>query len=496
MKYNVGIYIRLSKEDMNKKNYQESESIVNQRRLLLSYIEENELHLVEEYVDDGYSGTNFDRPGFQKMLNDIKNKKINMVITKDLSRLGRDYIKCGYYLEDYFPTNNIRYVSLLDNIDTYVDNYNNDIVPFKALFNDFQSKDTSKKIKSILHSKKEQGLFLGSSASFGYIKDPNDKHHLIIDELTAPIVKMIFSLALKGKSNSEICMILNNQNIPTPINYKKKKISTRFKNFNCWTNSSIHNILTNYIYTGSLVQGVQKKVNYKSKKRIRVLPENWIIVENTHEPIISKNTYYSVNKNKFRNKSRHNRQKLLLEGLVFCKECGCLMGVKQDKRNHNKIIYNMNCNQYSRNPHLHLCTSHFINYTKLQDHVLNCLQQHIASVDLDEIIDSLSYSEKLQKKRLYIEKEKRKKIEKMNQLYDDKVNNKLDNKIFEMLRKRLISQINILDKNLDDIVIDTQEIKRVLDISKSRMLISKLIDKITISKNKELDIYYNFNCKL
>lgn len=159
MKYNVGIYIRLSKEDMNKKNYQESESIVNQRRLLLSYIEENELHLVEEYVDDGYSGTNFDRPGFQKMLNDIENKKINMIITKDLSRLGRDYIKCGYYLEDYFPTNNIRYVSLLDNIDTYVDNYNNDIVPFKALFNDFQSKDTSKKLNLFYIVKKNRGYF-------------------------------------------------------------------------------------------------------------------------------------------------------------------------------------------------------------------------------------------------------------------------------------------------------------------------------------------------
>lgn len=269
IKYNVGIYIRLSKEDMYKKDCQESESIINQRRLLLSYIEENRLHLVAEYVDDGYSGTNFDRPGFKKMMSDIKDKKINMIITKDLSRLGRDYIKCGYYLEDYFPTNNIRYVSLLDNIDTYVDNYNNDIVPFKALFNDFQSKDTSKKIKAILRSKKEQGLFLGSSASFGYVKDPKNKHHLIIDNLTAPIVKMIFSLAYEGKSNSEICMILNKQKIPTPLSYKGKKVAPRFKNINCWTNSSVHNILSNYIYTGSLVQGVQKKVNYKSKKGLK-----------------------------------------------------------------------------------------------------------------------------------------------------------------------------------------------------------------------------------
>lgn len=492
IKYNVGIYIRLSKEDMYKKDCQESESIINQRRLLLSYIEENRLHLVAEYVDDGYSGTNFDRPGFKKMMSDIKDKKINMIITKDLSRLGRDYIKCGYYLEDYFPTNNIRYVSLLDNIDTYVDNYNNDIVPFKALFNDFQSKDTSKKIKAILRSKKEQGLFLGSSASFGYVKDPKNKHHLIIDNLTAPIVKMIFSLAYEGKSNSEICMILNKQKIPTPLSYKGKKVAPRFKNINCWTNSSVHNILSNYIYTGSLVQGVQKKVNYKSKKRIKVESKDWIIVDNTHEPIISKEIYNKVNKINYRHRSKSNRKKLLLEGLIFCKECGCLMGVKQDKRNPNKVIYNMNCNQYSRNPQLHLCSSHFISYSKLQDVIIKCLRKYISRVNLAEIRDHLSYSEKFQEQIISVENEKRKMIEKLNQLYDDKVNNKLDNEIFKLLTDRINFQISLLDDKLDKLVIDKLDMENTLDISHNRELVFKLINKITVSKNKELDIYYNF----
>ena len=179
--------------------------------------------------------------------------------------------------------------------------------------------------------------------------------------------------------------------------------------------------------------------------------------------------------------------------VFFCKECGCLMGVKQDKRNHDKIIYNMNCNQYSRNPNLHLCTSHFINYSKLQNAVLNCLQRHIAKINLKEIISDLSYSEKLKKKKLCIQKEKYKKIEKLNQLYDDKVNNKLDDNIFKILSERIIYQIELLDKKLDEIGIDAQDLNRFLDISKSRLLISKLIDKITISRNKELDIYYNFN---
>ena len=185
--YKVGIYIRLSKEDDKDKNI-ESESITNQRNLIMEYINNNNLTLEKEYVDDGISGTTFNRPGFNELIKDIENKKINMVITKDLSRLGRDYIKSGYYLEEYFPLKKVRYVSLLDNIDTFNNNSNIDIAPFKALFNDMQSKDTSKKIRSILINLKKQGLFVGNSACYGYKKDKNDKHKLVIDNYSSKIV--------------------------------------------------------------------------------------------------------------------------------------------------------------------------------------------------------------------------------------------------------------------------------------------------------------------
>jgi DNA invertase Pin-like site-specific DNA recombinase len=200
--FKLGSYLRLSKEDENKpyRRENESESITNQRSLIMNYIKDNGFTFVKEYVDDGYSGTTFeDRPAFQEMLNDIEKGKINAVITKDLSRLGRDYIQSGYYLEQYFPSKKVRYISILDNIDTFLDNANNDIAPFKSLFNDMTSKDTSKKIRSILRDKKRQGLFLGSEASYGYMKDPNDKHHLILNPKTAPIVRRIFDMPYLAK---------------------------------------------------------------------------------------------------------------------------------------------------------------------------------------------------------------------------------------------------------------------------------------------------------
>lgn len=357
--YIIGAYIRLSKEDINKKNYEQSESIINQRILIKDFLSRKGLLLHKEYIDDGYSGTSFDRPGFNEMIEDINNNKVNMIITKDLSRLGRDYIKCGYYLEDYFPSKGVRYISILDNIDTLVDSYGNDLVPFKALFNDMQSKDTSKKIRAILKNKKENGLFLGSSTSFGYKKDLNNKYRLLIDTPANLIVKYIFFLSLIGKNKKEICNYLNYYNVPTPIDYKLRINSHE------WTSSSVYNILHNYMYTGSLVQGVQKKISYKSKKRVKVDKCNWIIVHDTHEPIISKKVFDIVNKS-------YTRKKLPLEGVIYCKDCGSLMSVKVDKRTNN-IIYNLNCNNYSKNTKLKLCTSHFISYKKVEEYVINKL---------------------------------------------------------------------------------------------------------------------------
>ena len=215
--YNVGIYIRLSREDDDK--VMMSESITNQKSLLLQYVKENNLRVYDVYVDDGYSGTNFDRPGFKRLIDDIESKKINMVITKDMSRLGRDYIGTGNLIEKYFPEHNVRYIAVTDNIDTYLDNSNNDIAPFKAIMNDMYAKDISKKIKSSLRAKQKEGKWVGGRCPFGYMQDPNDKNHLVINEEQAIVVRRIYDMCLDGLSFFKIAKKLTDERVKTPAQY-------------------------------------------------------------------------------------------------------------------------------------------------------------------------------------------------------------------------------------------------------------------------------------
>ena len=226
------MYIRLSREDGDK---QESESIGNQRNILQRYVKENNLILIKEYVDDGISGTTFDRPGFNEMLQDIENKTINMVVTKDLSRLGRDYIKTGHYIENYFPQNNIRYVAITDGIDTYIDSTNNDITPFKAIMNDMYAKDISKKIRSVLKEKQKQGEYMCSISAYGYKKHPTIKNKLIVDEQVRDIVEKIFDMYSNGHGSVEIVNYLNSNKFLSPTGYRK----TGLVQDNTWSKSSI-----------------------------------------------------------------------------------------------------------------------------------------------------------------------------------------------------------------------------------------------------------------
>ena len=226
------MYIRLSREDGDK---QESESIGNQRKILQRYVKENNLNFVKEYVDDGISGTTFDRPSFNELLQDIENKTIDMVITKDLSRLGRDYIKTGFYLEDYFPKNNIRYVAITDGIDTYIDSTNNDITPFKAIMNDMYAKDISKKIRSVLKEKQKQGEYMCSISAYGYKKHPTIKNKLIVDEQVRDIVEKIFDMYSNGHGSVEIVNYLNSNKFLSPTGYRK----TGLVQDNTWSKSSI-----------------------------------------------------------------------------------------------------------------------------------------------------------------------------------------------------------------------------------------------------------------
>ena len=262
-KFNVGAYIRLSREDGDKL---ESESITNQRNIITSFIEENGYTLYKEYIDDGYSGTSFDRPGFNKLLKDIEDKKVNMIITKDLSRFGRDYIKTGYYIEHFFPENMIRYISILDNIDTFVDGTQNDIMPFKSLLNDMYAKDISKKIRSVFHNKMANGQYMATYAPYGYYKDNTKKGALCVDESVRHIVVRIFNLFISGMPAYSIAKTLTKEGVESPAVHNNIKIGNKSKNFGQWSPYVIKNMLKNETYIGSVVQGKTKKINYKSKK--------------------------------------------------------------------------------------------------------------------------------------------------------------------------------------------------------------------------------------
>ena len=326
--YKVAIYIRLSKEDVDR-GYDESESIKNQRTLLTEYVQKLgwKYQLIDTYIDQGFTGTNFNRPDFQRMIKDIENRKINMVVTKDLSRLGRDYIETGEYIEKWFPGNNVRYVSVTDGIDTFeASNGNNDIAPFKSILNDMYSKDLSKKIRTALHTMQKQGKWVGGKTPLGYAKDLTDKNKLIIYEPEAQIVRNIFNMAFTGNQVGVIRDYLNSNNILTAN-------KSRYNKDTFWENKTVKNILKNKVYIGTTVQNKRSRISYKNRK-IKTNPEEkWIEVENTHEPIIDKKIFDAVQKMVIVQNYNRNEKKnmFLLDGLLFCYECKHKIGVRGKK---------------------------------------------------------------------------------------------------------------------------------------------------------------------
>src|SRR5574344_422149 len=373
--YNAGIYIRLSQEDKDKKYESDSESVLNQRQILTEYANNQGFNLIDEYIDDGYSGTTFDRPGFEKMINDILKKKINLVIVKDLSRLGRDHVKTGYYIETYFPENKVRFISIMESYDSIKNQASNDSSTFIIACNDYYSKQNSLKIRNVLDDKRKNGKFIGSAPCYGYIRDTNDKGHLIPDPETAPIVKQIFEWRLNDIGVSEIASKLTKLGVKTPAGYKNIKYSSRLKERDIWTIHSVIKILSNRMYTGDMIQHKQTKVNYKSKKKM---------------PLVDKEIFRIIyNKRTSRNRCtevRTDREKRLLEGLLYCKECGNRLGVLYRK---NKDYWTINCNRYARDPIRKRCTSHFFPYEYFEKQVLSCLYGYInglfSVVDINEL---------------------------------------------------------------------------------------------------------------
>ena len=509
--FNAGIYIRLSQEDKGKLYESDSESVTNQKEILRNYCQNNGFHLVNEYVDDGFSGTNFDRPGFNQMINDIKSKKINLVIVKDLSRLGRDHVMTGYYIETFFPENKIRFISIVENYDSMKNQASNDSSTFIIACNDYYSKQNSLKIRNVLDSKRRDGKFIGSQPSYGYMRDPDDKGHLIPNPEVSKYVKLIFQWRSNNMGISEIATRLTDMGAPTPFSYKNKIIKS-----NKWTIHAVHNILANRMYTGDMVQHTQTNISYKSKKKITLDESLWIIVENTHEALVDKNTFMLINqktKNRNRTYEKRRRPERLLEGLLFCHECGSRLGVLYRKK---QDYWCINCNKYARDPVRRLCESHFFPYNYFEELVLTKIKELLSSLfnDLDinelnkEIIKiTKNNSYNYQKRKESIIKERDKLLIIIQTIYKDRLEDNITPNQYKLLSKPYESKLEDLNRQLEDINIEIKKrennddkmpnyvskIKRLLNLNNpNKYLLFALIERIEADKDRNIIIKFRY----
>ena len=504
--FKVGIYIRLSRDDGNI----ESDSIVSQRSLLKQYIKENNYNLIEEYVDDGYTGTNFDRPAFKRMINDLELGKINMIITKDMSRLGRDYIGTGELIEKYFPNNNIRYVAINDGIDTFIDNTNNDIAPFKAIMNDMYAKDISKKVKTSLYSRMKEGLYVSGRCPFGYQKDPTNKNHLIINEKQANIVRLIFNLALKGNTYHYIAEYLTAKKIKTPSSYYNYVWNTKSLSLKkeIWFATTIKAILTNQIYVGDTVQGKTKKINYKLKKTVKNNPTDYIIVENTHAAIIDRKLFNYIQTLLPKNVKRPEKKRFyLLDGLLYCGDCKHRIIIRyQNKTKHSYTI----CDYYRTYSKYHVCTTHTNNYERLEHIVLEQIKdvckKYIDKNKIKATIDNVIIKDKTIRTKKQLENLEiinKKLIDDLDKTYLDMLKGIIDEEQYIRVRENFKTEIDNNKKNIDNLEnelinrIDSRQIEKYIDEFLSlenltRILIINLVEKIYIYQDKQIDIIFTF----
>lgn len=394
--YDAIAYYRLSRDDGSK---HESDSIVNQRKLIHEYLTRHpNIHLVEEAQDDGYTGTNYDRPGFRVVMEAINSGRANCVIVKDLSRLGREYVETGKYLEMVFPSLGIRFIAINDDVDSKNSHAGDDIIiPVKNLMNESYCRELSKKLRRQFKIQRANGEFIGAFACYGYCKSTEDKHKLVLDEYAAEVVRGIFVLKMKGYSSKSIADYLNHEGILSPAEYKKSqglnyKSGLKRASDSKWSATSIQNILSNPIYIGDLVQGKRGTPNYKNKK-MRLRDEaDWVVVENNHEPIVDRFLYMAVQHITARDTrtSPDSRMVFPLSGVLFCADCERAM-VRRSVTKAQKKFYYYVC---STNKKGHGCSSHAFEQGKLERVVLNAIQRQVELVvKLDNLISELSQSD-------------------------------------------------------------------------------------------------------
>ena len=512
---NTAAYIRLSREDDDR---MESLSVGNQRLLLTEYVNQHpELCLYDVYVDDGYTGTNFDRPDFQRMIADIEKKIIQCVVVKDLSRLGRRLEKVSEYINDYFPRKRVRFIAINDTVDKRyfdIDPGEDMMIDVKNMFNSFYPKDISKKVRSTFRAKQNKGQFIGAFASFGYVKAPDDHNRLEIDEYAAGIVRRIFEMYISGMGQNTIAKVLNDEGIPCPSEYKKEcglnyYNSNRLETTSYWTYSTIRNILHNELYIGNMVQN--KNFRQMCKKNAVSLPrDEWIIVEGTHEAIIDRNTWDTAQGLLKRN----TRQTMLSQnvhifaGFLKCGDCGRAM-VKIKR----KGTVTFNCGSYNRYGRK-FCSIHSITEQELERIVLDDLNLIIKS--LKNIRQLIEEEDKRHRKQIInsfgdvtkYQMEYDRFIKKKENAYEDYSEGIITKEEYLRFREKYEGRISEIQERINSIRRISEEgrvkeepwIERLLQFEQiehlDRETVAEMVSMIYVYENGDVKIVYNFSDKL
>ena len=510
MDYHAALYIRLSKEDESEGP---SQSVQNQESLLREFVQQHRLSVYDTYIDDGWSGTSFDRPAFQRMIADIEAKKVNMVITKDLSRLGRDYILTGHYMERYFPEHRVRYISLLDGIDTGVDSTANDITPFRAIMNDMYAKDISKKIKSVKRDKQRKGQFIGGKPVYGYKMHPTEKNKIVIDEEVAPIVRRIFALALSGMSCRNIATLLNQEGVPTPATYANLPVVRPGPYTGLWSSERISDMLQNETYIGNMVQGRSVKISYKSKKCLKQNPANWVVVEGTHEPLVDLETFQKVRM--LVNSRKHTRSRtydFLLKGLIFCHECGYPLAVLNRKNARGEDVLYFVCRTYQRFTKAGVCTCHSIKEKTVTDAVIAKVREVCqAYLNPDKLLPLAQEAVENAGKQSSLESELQalqSKIDSLtanlDRMYTDRLSGLLPEADFQRIFGRIKLEREQLEEKRQELELRQKSpvrsedrarelVQRFIETAgESRELLVSLIERVELTEDKEIIIKFRF----
>ena len=532
-RYDTALYLRLSKEDgdvaSGSKN--ESNSIANQKSLIMDYLQSRpEFRVVSIREDDGFSGTDFNRPAFQAMMEDVKKGVINCIIVKDLSRFGRNYIEVGRYLEKLFPMLGIRFIAVNDNYDSLeADTAHDIVVPFKNLINDSYCRDLSVKIRSHLAIKRKNGEFIGAFACYGYLKDENNRNQLVVDTYAGQVVKDIFRMKINGMSQYRIADALNEQGILSPMEYKKYLGSHFESSFKVnpkavWTAKAVTRILTNEVYTGVLVQGKQTTPNHKVKVRQEVDETDWIRVENAHESLIDR-VLFDIVQNLMGRDTRtspNETQVFPLSGLVYCGDCGHPMVrkisryTKKEKADTAQTYGYFLCSEKCGKGG---CSWHRISENDLMGAVLGAVNLHIQKVlDVQEALKQIENAPSrqlmIQKylERLSMKEEERKKAERLKiGIYEDLKDGLLDKEEYQKLKAEFDSRIAEADSAVKELkrqiaglegsrsanapwMIYFQQFGRLEQLT--RWAAAIIINKILVYEDNRIKITFNFEADL